>query len=158
MADPYKKACESIGKALSEQSKMILWIAERTLSAKEFKEFVDEFAKKPEDNHDELLDFLLKEGRRNRMSDREKLIKAWETFRDSNPYQICEGKEFRAIKEPEYCMGQMIADTIDLLKEQEPVEAVVGDTLLRQCGKCGFSLASSDNFCSHCGRAVKRNA
>ena len=63
VTDQYKKAWESIRKALSEQSRMILWIAERTLSAKEFKEFVDEFAKKPEDNHDELLDFLLKEGR-----------------------------------------------------------------------------------------------
>lgn len=63
MADPYRKAWESIGNALSAQSKMILWIAEKTLSAKEFKEFVDEFAKEPEDNHDELLDFLIKEGR-----------------------------------------------------------------------------------------------
>jgi len=50
------------------------------------------------------------------MHDREKLIKAWETFRDSNPYQICEGKEFRAFKEPEYCMGKMIADTIYMLQ------------------------------------------
>ena len=63
MTDPYRKAWESIGKALSIQSKMALWIAERTLSAKDFKEFVDEFAEKPEDNHDELLDFLRKEGR-----------------------------------------------------------------------------------------------
>lgn len=63
MTDPYKKAWESIGKALSEQSKMILWIAERTLSVKEFNEFVDEFSKKPEDNHDEVLDYILKEGR-----------------------------------------------------------------------------------------------
>ena len=63
MNEPYEKAWESIGTALSTQLKMILWIAERTLSAKNFKEFVDEFAKKPEDNHDELLDFLRKEGR-----------------------------------------------------------------------------------------------
>ena len=63
MKDPYEKALESIGKALSTQSKMVLWIAERTLSAKDFKEFVDEFAKKPEDNHAELLDSLRKEGR-----------------------------------------------------------------------------------------------
>ena len=62
MADPYRKAWESIGKALSVQSNMILWIAKRTLSAKEFEEFVDEFAKKPEGDHDELLDFILKEG------------------------------------------------------------------------------------------------
>lgn len=63
MADPYKNAWESIGKALSEQSKMILWIAERVLSAKEFKEFVDEFSKEPEDKRKEVLDFLIKEGR-----------------------------------------------------------------------------------------------
>lgn len=61
MKDPYEKAWEIIGEALSAQSKMILWIAERTLSAKEFKEFVDEFAKKPKDDHDELLDFIRKE-------------------------------------------------------------------------------------------------
>lgn len=63
MKDPYEKAWESIGKALSTQSKMVLWIAERTLSAKDFKELIDEFAKKPEDNHDDLLDFIRKEGR-----------------------------------------------------------------------------------------------
>ena len=63
MSDPYEKAWESIGEALSTQSKMVLWIAERTLSAKDFKEFVDEFAKKPKNNHDKLLDLIRKEGR-----------------------------------------------------------------------------------------------
>lgn len=63
MTDPYEKAWESIGKALSTQSKMVLWIAERTLSAKDFKEFVGEFAKKPEDKYDELIDFIRKESR-----------------------------------------------------------------------------------------------
>ena len=63
MNDPYEKTWESIGQALSTQLKMTLWIAERTLSMKDFKEFVDEFAKKPDDNHDELLDFIRKEGR-----------------------------------------------------------------------------------------------
>lgn len=63
MNGQYEKTLEAIGKALSAQSKIVLWIAERTLSAKDFKEFVDEFAKKPEDNHDELLDFIRKEGR-----------------------------------------------------------------------------------------------
>lgn len=43
---------------------------------------------------------------------------AWEIFRDNNPYEICKGREFRSIKEPEYCMGQMVEDTINLLKEQ----------------------------------------
>ena len=59
MKDPYEKVLDEIGKALTSYSKMILWIAERTLSAKDFKEFVDEFAKS---NHDEQIDFLRKEG------------------------------------------------------------------------------------------------
>lgn len=54
MKDPYEKAFKTIGEAFSTQSKIILWIAERTLSAKDFKEFVDEFAKKPKVNYDEL--------------------------------------------------------------------------------------------------------
>ncbi len=58
MTDPYKKTWESIAEALSAQSKMIIWIAKRTLSAKDFQEFIDEFAKKPEDNHDERLEFI----------------------------------------------------------------------------------------------------
>ena len=62
MKDPYEKAWNAIIQALNAHGKMVLWIAERTLSAKEFKEFVDEFAEKP-GNHDELLDFLRKEGR-----------------------------------------------------------------------------------------------
>lgn len=53
------------------------------------------------------------------MIDNDRLIKAWEIFRNSNPYEICDGREFRAMREPEYCMGQMIEDTITLLKEQE---------------------------------------
>jgi len=53
------------------------------------------------------------------MPDIDRLIKAWKIFRDSNPYEICNGREFRAIREPEYCMGQMIEDTIAILKEQE---------------------------------------
>lgn len=55
MNDPYEKAWESIWKALSTQSKMVLWIAERTLSAKDYKEFIDEFTK------DELIDKCRKE-------------------------------------------------------------------------------------------------
>ena len=63
MKDPYKDVFDSIVEALNAQIKMITWIAERTLSVKDYKEFVDEFAKKPKDNHDELIDFIRKEGR-----------------------------------------------------------------------------------------------
>lgn len=92
------------------------------------------------------------------MINKEKVIKAWEIFRDSNPYQICDGREFRAIREPEYCMGQMIEDTIALLKTQEPVEPIqdmVGDALFWVCGKCGHDIRRSDWYCANCGRAAK---
>lgn len=69
MKDPYEKVWDNIGNALTAHrnaltahSKMVLWIAERVLSVKDFKEFIDEFTKKAE-NHDELIDFIHKEGR-----------------------------------------------------------------------------------------------
>jgi len=61
------------------------------------------------------------------MIDSERLIKAWEIFRESNPYEICSGREFLAIKEPEYCMGKMIEDTITLLKEHEIRELTIDE-------------------------------
>ena len=90
--------------------------------------------------------------------DREKVIKAWEIFRDSNPYEICSGREFRAIREPEYCMGQMIEDTIALLKELDPVEPELeggGSTWWNVCGECHGAIDISDYFCKHCGRRIK---
>ena len=62
MKDTYEKVWEEIGKGFELTIKMIKWIAERTLSAKDYKEFVDNFTEK-HDNHDEVLDFLFKEGR-----------------------------------------------------------------------------------------------
>ena len=107
--------------------------------------------------------------------DSEKVIKAWEIFRDSNPYQICDGKEFRAIKEPEYCMGQMIEDTIVLLKEQERNEGNCEEwmsdcfepwdvlwkapdgTFKGRCDNCGFvhifieGHVKQYKYCPQCG-------
>ncbi len=72
------------------------------------------------------------------MIDREKVIKAWEIFRDSNPYEICSGREFRAIREPEYCMGQMIEDTIALLKEQPEI------VRCKDCKHCEYPDAEKE--------------
>ena len=99
-------------------------------------------------------------------------IKAWEIFRDSNPYEICHGKEFRAIKDPEYCMGQMIEDTIAILKEQDKTvntwhhlwDAPDGSFKAR-CGNCGFvhffvqGRCSQYRFCPQCGeqKVIKGN-
>ena len=93
-----------------------------------------------------------------RMIDKERLIKAWGIFQKSNPYEICEGREFRAIKEPEYCMGQMISDTIALLKEQEKVsvkQREIMHMLFWCCGSCGVAITYGDKFCRNCGKAVK---
>lgn len=59
MNDPYEKVWEEIRKGFDLNIKMIKWIAERTMSVKDYKEFIDEFTEK-HDNHDELLDFLRK--------------------------------------------------------------------------------------------------
>ena len=62
MKDTYEKVWEEIRKGFNLNIEMIKWIAERTLSVKDYKEFIDEFAEKPEDNQNELLDFIRKEG------------------------------------------------------------------------------------------------
>lgn len=93
------------------------------------------------------------------MIDIERLAKAWEIFRDSNPYEICDGREFMAIKEPEYCMGQMIEDTITILKEQEPVKPTYEDffgTRIARCGNCNVYIVRY-RYCPGCGKQVKWN-
>lgn len=53
MEDPYKRVWEDIAKALTKESNMILWLAKRTLTVKEFGEFIDEFSEKKDD--DEII-------------------------------------------------------------------------------------------------------
>lgn len=69
--DPYKKTFKDIEnafaetvKAIGKHTKMIVWIAKRVLSAKEFSEFIDEFSEKPDNS--EVLDFIKKECRRSK--------------------------------------------------------------------------------------------
>ena len=103
------------------------------------------------------------------MIDKERLIKAWGIFQKSNPYEICEGREFRAIKEPEYCMGQMISDTIAILKEQpevvrckDCVNWIPGritendDFVQPRCKRNGGGW-SANEFCSDAEKAVRRS-
>ena len=47
MEDPLKKLYRDIIKNINQLGDMIVWIAERTLTAKEFKEFIDRFSDKP---------------------------------------------------------------------------------------------------------------
>ena len=62
MKDPYEKVWEEIRKGFALNIKMIKWIAERTLSVKDYQEFIDEFTEK-QNNEDEPLNILRKESR-----------------------------------------------------------------------------------------------
>ena len=62
MKDPYENTWKEICNALSTYGNMILWIAERTLSVKDYKEFADTFTKKDNNNDDELIEFICREG------------------------------------------------------------------------------------------------
>ena len=50
MTDPYKQVFEDIVKALTNDSNMIVWLAKRLLSVKEFEEFINEFECKNNDD------------------------------------------------------------------------------------------------------------
>ena len=57
MNDPYKRFHEDIVKAISKQTNMIVWLAKRTMSVKDYMDFVEEF----EEKHDnrEMIDSLI---------------------------------------------------------------------------------------------------
>ena len=59
MNDPYKKFFDELSKTLAKLIKMIVFVAERTLSAKEFIEFTEEFKEKPD--HKNMSDLFRKE-------------------------------------------------------------------------------------------------
>lgn len=42
--DPYERAFKDIEKILNKIFKMVVWLAERTLTTKDYKEFADEFS------------------------------------------------------------------------------------------------------------------
>ncbi len=90
----------------------------------------------------------------------DRLITAWGIFRVSNPYEICKGREFQALKEPEYCMGQMLRDTDFELKYRLPIKPR-WDNGRAYCWKCGEKFPKKHQtkrkFCSYCGQAVKWN-
>ena len=56
----YKEAFENIAKSFKKLSDMIIWLAERTLSAKDYKEFAHQFSEKKPDDTKAILKELLK--------------------------------------------------------------------------------------------------
>ena len=55
MKDPYLKLAEDINKAMTKLANMLDWIAKRTLTTKDYLEFVDEFSEERPNVKDELL-------------------------------------------------------------------------------------------------------
>ena len=62
------------------------------------------------------------------------------------------------------CKRRVITDALALLKEQKPItpcirgeEGFSYNNLTKQygCGSCGKSIDRGDEFCRHCGKAVK---
>ena len=60
MKDPYYKIFTDIVKAINKTNERIAWIAKRTLSAKDFMEFIDEFSEKTE-KHEEMIEWMKQE-------------------------------------------------------------------------------------------------
>lgn len=55
MNDPYEMLFKSISKALIKLNKMIVWIAKRALSVKDFEDFIDAFHEEG-DEHEKTMD------------------------------------------------------------------------------------------------------
>lgn len=55
MKDPYLKLAEDINKTINKLANMIDFVAKRTMTTKDYLEFMDEFAEKKTGQTDELL-------------------------------------------------------------------------------------------------------
>ena len=57
------------------------------------------------------------------------------------------------------CRPKLMRDAVELLKEKEPAkpkpENDGGETWWYVCGGCGCAIDPRDDYCRHCGRAVK---
>ena len=92
------------------------------------------------------------------MVDRKKVIKGLETCSTGHCEVAC----------PYYntsqCTRIILTDALELLKEQEPIEAkTMGESKSHgswwfACGACGHAIDIEDNFCRECGRKVMWDA
>ena len=62
------------------------------------------------------------------------------------------------------CEEMLMKDALELLKAQEPVKPLVtgnghtfaeAETWWYECGNCNDPIDPNDQYCRHCGRAVK---
>ena len=94
------------------------------------------------------------------MAELEKVIKGIECHRSG----ICDNDKTLCPywNEESDCSKKMLADTLELLKKQTPIEPeyfMDGHVKRCRCKKCGKHIMSvgkyRDNYCAKCGQAVK---
>ena len=91
------------------------------------------------------------------MPDREKVIKGLECCKrkDGNECKVC------PYTESDYCVEDMVADTLSLLKEQEAKQVNISQTHCGMkyglCPRCEKQIDTLVNphYCGNCGQAVK---
>lgn len=94
------------------------------------------------------------------MPDREKVINGLECHlgNDKNHYD-CDNCQYGPMNNE--CDAKLVADTLALLKAQEPklvhVTADINHRKIGECPNCGKMINSGDypNYCGRCGQAVK---
>lgn len=94
------------------------------------------------------------------MIDREKVIKG---IRKCLSHKPCSenGCPYENECAVEHLNDPLLRDALALLKEQEPVKPYFVNTNYEQhwkCGNCDWVIGTQYNFCTKCGKPVKRNA
>ena len=94
------------------------------------------------------------------MPDMEKVLKALEHHKET---AVCNGCPYAGDDDTPQGNCPVYDDTLDLLREQEPVKPELRMTKhgFRQwivCGNCHGKIYGGDNYCRHCGMAVKWDA
>ena len=94
--------------------------------------------------------------------DREKVIKGLEHCMSESLCYKCPYKNADECENGKYYYSKAIEDAIVLLREREPVMPELRMTRhgFRQwvvCGNCYGKIDGGDDYCRHCGKAVKWN-
>lgn len=93
------------------------------------------------------------------MIDKDKVIKGLECC---NVGTMCDECDYHI---SQFCLHELKADALALLKEQEPIEPIIKQEMddvcscidaVAYCGKCGAYIGRlKQNYCHECGQAVK---
>ena len=92
------------------------------------------------------------------MTEREKVIYSIERCICRVP-DACRDCAYDAEHPYPECEYTLLQDALELLKEQEPVDPAIGGNQNSCwyfiCPRCQLAIDKGDQYCRHCGRAVK---